>query len=94
MLMVRTTLHGAALAALQTFDGTSYKIITNQNVNPGQWFYPFGQKAQGFRQVHEEDSGPIAGWLVEWPNCRVPTRPQIFGKAADRIAPFPGRWLR
>jgi predicted phage baseplate assembly protein len=37
---------GATLAALQSFDGTSYSNITNQNANAGQSFYPFGQKAQ------------------------------------------------
>jgi predicted phage baseplate assembly protein len=34
---------GAALAALQVFDGTGYTPATSKNANPGQWFYPFGQ---------------------------------------------------
>ena len=37
---------GAVLGALQTFDGTSYSNITSKNSNSGQWFYPFGAKAQ------------------------------------------------
>jgi len=37
---------GAALTTLQTFDGTSYSNITSKNSNAGQWFYPFGAKAQ------------------------------------------------
>lgn len=36
----------ATLAAMQTFDGVSYKTVTNQNANAGQWFYPFTQKSQ------------------------------------------------
>ncbi len=37
---------GAALAGLQFFDGTSYVNVTSKNANAGQWFYPFGAKAQ------------------------------------------------
>jgi predicted phage baseplate assembly protein len=37
---------GAQLSALQVFDGTSYSNVTGKNTNPGQWFYPFGQKVQ------------------------------------------------
>ena len=36
----------AALTAVQSFDGSNYTVLTNQNANPGQWFYPFGQKTQ------------------------------------------------
>jgi len=34
---------GAALAALQTFDGSGYTVQTSKNANAGQWFFPFGQ---------------------------------------------------
>jgi predicted phage baseplate assembly protein len=37
---------GAVLAAVQTFDGFGYTVHTKENGNPGQWFYPFGQKPQ------------------------------------------------
>jgi predicted phage baseplate assembly protein len=37
---------GATLSAVQSFNGTSYTVLTNQNANPGQWFYPFGQNPQ------------------------------------------------
>jgi len=37
---------GATLDAVQTFDGVSFTTQTGKNANAGQWFYPFGQKAQ------------------------------------------------
>ncbi|MGA2812507.1 MAG: putative baseplate assembly protein [Candidatus Acidiferrum sp.] len=37
---------GATLSAVQSFNGTSYTVLSNQNANPGQWFYPFGQNPQ------------------------------------------------
>jgi len=37
---------GALLAAVQVYDGHGYTVQTNQNANPGQWFYPFGQNPQ------------------------------------------------
>ena len=37
---------GAVLSAVQTFDGFGYTVQTKKNGNPGQWFYPFGQKPQ------------------------------------------------
>jgi predicted phage baseplate assembly protein len=37
---------GATLSVVQSFNGTSYTVLTNQNANPGQWFYPFGQNPQ------------------------------------------------
>src|SRR5689334_13734582 len=32
---------GAALKAVQSFDGFSYTVETTKNSTPGQWFYPF-----------------------------------------------------
>lgn len=37
---------GAALGAVQCFDGISYTNVTSKNANAGQWFFPFGAKAQ------------------------------------------------
>ena len=51
---------GAVLAAVQSFDGTNYTTVTNRNANPGQWFYPFGQKAQPGSALLLGFSSPIA----------------------------------
>lgn len=37
---------GAALAAIQSFDGFSYSVETTKNGSEGQWFYPFGPRAR------------------------------------------------
>jgi predicted phage baseplate assembly protein len=36
---------GAALAAVQSFDGFEYTVQTAKNAATGQWFYPFGPHA-------------------------------------------------
>jgi len=37
---------GPAITALQSYDGSHYSNVLNQNNNPGQSFYPFGQNPQ------------------------------------------------
>jgi predicted phage baseplate assembly protein len=37
---------GAALKAIQSFDGFSYNIETTKNNAAGQWFYPFGPRSR------------------------------------------------
>src|SRR5438309_7471762 len=51
---------GAALAAVQSFDGFGYTVQTKKNGNAGQWFYPFGQKPQPGSAVLLGFSSPVA----------------------------------
>ncbi len=65
---------GAVLAALQSFDGTSYSNITNQNANAGQSFYPFGQKAQPGSALLLGFSSPAA-----FPTDQINLAVNLFG---------------
>ena len=51
---------GAALAAVQTFDGFGYAVQTNKNNNAGQWFYPLGQNPQAGSALLLGFSSPVA----------------------------------
>jgi predicted phage baseplate assembly protein len=51
---------GAALSAVQTFDGFGYTVQTNKNNNPGQWFYPFGQNPKAGSALLLGLSSPVA----------------------------------
>lgn len=51
---------GAELAAVQTFDGFGYTVQTKKNGNPGQSFYPFGQKPQSGSAVLLGFKSPVA----------------------------------
>ncbi len=51
---------GAALAAVQTFDGVGYTVQTNKNNNAGQWFYPFGQNSQAGSAILLGFASPVA----------------------------------
>jgi len=50
---------GAILAGVQSFDGTSYTVLTNQNDSSGQWFYPFGQNPQAGSALLIGFSSPV-----------------------------------
>jgi predicted phage baseplate assembly protein len=51
---------GAALAQIQTFDGTAYATQTNKNNTAGQWFYPFGSTPQLGNAMLLGFSSPVA----------------------------------
>jgi predicted phage baseplate assembly protein len=51
---------GAALAAVQTFDGSGYTTQTNKNNTQGQWFYPFTQAPRLGNALLLGFSSPVA----------------------------------
>lgn len=51
---------GAALAAVQTYDGSGYTTQTNKNNTQGQWFYPFTQTPQAGNALLLGFSSPVA----------------------------------
>jgi uncharacterized phage protein gp47/JayE len=51
---------GAALAAVQSYDGSGYTTQTNKNNTQGQWFYPFTQTPRAGNGLLLGFSSPVA----------------------------------
>lgn len=73
---------GAALAAVQTFDGARYSVVNNFNPTDGSWYYAFSQSPQAGAALYMgfDREFPATGGY-QYPLTILVTTPSVSGSA-------------
>ena len=78
---------GATLAAVQSFDGFNYSVVTTQNSTPGQMYYPFGANVKVGSALLLGFDSPIA-FTSQQVNLAVYLPDQVVAKTGLECGPL------